>query len=191
MAHFTDGTNDFTADKGLTRAVTPKFHSVVFGDGYEQRAIRGINNFDESYSFNFNNRTSTEANNIISFFESKNGVTLFVFAPPHLGSKTATTSFSGTTITSSGLDTTVLSPSTPSHILITDSTDNDGGYTLDQTSANSATTLTTIASLTTETDTANVVIQAGIAVVCQTWNHNYAYDGFYTVTGTFRRVYEP
>ena len=192
MAHFTDGTNDFTADKGLSRTTTPSIFIQKFGDGYEQRLARGINPLTQAYSASFTSRTRAEAINIINFFEDKNAVTSFVFAPPELGSKTAETSFSSAVITSSGLDTTVLSPSTPSHILVTGSTNNDGGYTLDQssTATNSATVLTTTASFTTETNAADVLIQAGVKVVCSDWNLSYDYGDFYSVSATFRRVYE-
>ena len=192
MAHFTDGTNDFTADKSLTQTTTPRIFSQIFGDGYEQRLSRGINPLDQSYAVSFTNRTRAEAINLINFFEDKNAVTKFIFAPPELGSKTATTSFSSNTITSSGLDTTVLSPSTPSHILVTGSASNDGGYTLNQasTATNNATTLTVTSSLTTEVSTANVIIQAGIAVVCSDWSLNYDYGDYYSVSGSFERVYE-
>ncbi len=192
MAHFTDGTNDFTADKSLTQTTTPRIFSQIFGDGYEQRLSRGINPLDQSYAVSFTNRTRAEAINLINFFEDKNAVTSFVFAPPELGSKTATTSFSGKAITSSGLDTTVLSPSTPTHILVTASAGNDTGYIIDQssTATNNATTLTVTSSLTSENNTANVVIQAGIAVVCSNWDLTYDYGDYYSVSGTFRRVYD-
>jgi len=190
MAHFTDGTNDFTADKSLSRKTTPSIFIQKFGDGYEQRLARGINPFTEAYSASFTTRTRAEAINIINFFEDKNAVTSFVFAPPELGSKTATTSFSSTVITSSGLDTTVLSPSTPSHILVTGSNSNDGGYTLDSTGTNSATILTVTSSLSSETNTADVLIQAGIKVVCPDWSLTYDFGEYYTVSATFNRVYE-
>ena len=100
MASFTDGTNDFTVDKALTETTTASTFTHTFGDGYEQRLARGINAKDQSYAVSFINRTRAEANNIITFFENKGAVTSFVFALPHLGDKTATTSFTGTTITS-------------------------------------------------------------------------------------------
>ena len=192
MAHFTDGTNDFTADKGLSRTTTPRVLTATFGDGFEQRLIDGINPLKETYAVSFTNRTRAEAINIINFFEDKNAVTSFVFAPPELGSKTAETSFSSTVITSSGLDTTVLSPSIPTHVLVTGSTNNDGGYTLDQssTATNNATTLTTTASFTSETNAADVLIQAGIKVVCPSWDLTYDYGDYYSVSAEFNRVYE-
>ena len=99
MAHFTDGTNDFTADKSLTKSTKPNVLLVEFGDGYEQRIIKGINPFIETYSVSFANRTRTESLNIIRFFEDKKAVTKFVFAPPDLGNKEATTSFNTKAIT--------------------------------------------------------------------------------------------
>ena len=104
MAHFTDGTNDFTADKTLTESTAPDLFIHTFGDGYEQRLTRGINPLGQTYAVSFVTRTSTEANNIITFFEDKGGVTSFVFAPPHLGSKTNQTSFSGKVISSTGFN---------------------------------------------------------------------------------------
>ena len=92
MAHFTDGTNDFTADKALSQTTTPSIFIQEFGDGYEQRLARGINPLTQSYSASFTSRTRAEAINIINFFEDKNAVTSFVFAPPELGSKTTETS---------------------------------------------------------------------------------------------------
>lgn len=191
MAHFTDGTNDFTADKSIGQQSAPDIFIQTFGDGYEQRLGRGINALSQSYTVSFVTRTNTEINNIVTFLEDKGGVTSFVFAPPHLGSKTATTSFSGKAITSSGLNATVLSPSTPTHILVTDSTNNDGGYTIDSTGTNNDTTLTLTSSLTSESNTASVVIQAGIKVVCNDWKRTYDYDEYYSLSATFRRVYEP
>ncbi len=190
MASFTDGTNDFTVDKAVSETTAPNVFIHTFGDGYEQRLARGINANDQTYAVSFITRTKAEANNIITFFEDKGGVTSFVFAPPHLGDKTATTSFSGTTITSSGLSSTVLSPSIPTHILVTGSSNNDGGYSIDATATNNNTQIVVTDSLTTESNTANVSIQAGIKVVCSDWSRTYDYDEYYSVAGSFRRVYE-
>jgi phage-related protein len=190
MAHFTDGTNDFTADKSLTENTTPNTFIQTFGDGYEQRLRRGINSLGKSYTVTFINRTKAEANNIISFFESKGAVDSFVFAPPHLGSKTNQTSFSGKVISSTGFNASLLAPTNPSHILVTGSSGNDGGYTLDATGTINNTTLTVTETLSTETNTASVTISAGIKVVCSEWQRTYDYDDYYSVSGTFRRVFE-
>ena len=190
MAHFTDGTNDFTADKALGRTSKPRVLIQGFGDGYQQRIAAGINTLEENFAVSFSTRTAAEAKNINSFFEDKAGVTAFVFAPPHLGSKTATTTFSGKVITSSGLNATVLSPSHPTHVLVTDSNNNDGGYTIDATGTNNDTTLTLTSSLTSESNTSSVILQAGIKVVCDDWQMTFEYADYYSVSGNFRRVYE-
>jgi len=79
-------------DKSLTRSSNPRIFIQTFGDGYEQRLGRGINPLDQSYAVSFVNRTRAEGINLINFFEDKNAVTSFVFAPPELGSKTTETS---------------------------------------------------------------------------------------------------
>tara|TARA_R100000152_G_C6781423_1_gene215867 strand:+ start:63 stop:638 length:576 start_codon:yes stop_codon:yes gene_type:complete len=190
MANFTDGTNDFSVDKALSETTTPVIFLQSFGDGYEQRLRRGINPLQQNYAVSFTTRTSTEANNIISFFESKGAVDSFVFAPPHLGSKTNQTSFSGKVISSTGFNASLLAPTNPTHILVTGSSGNDGGYTLDATGTIDNTTLTVTETLTTESNTANVTIKAGIKVVCSDWSRTYDYGDYYSVAATFRRVYE-
>ena len=44
------GTGDYTIDRGLTRRVTPRIIKFQYGDGYEQRALQGINPLDEVYA---------------------------------------------------------------------------------------------------------------------------------------------
>ena len=50
MAHFTDGTNDFTADKALGRTSKPRVLIQGFGDGYQQRIAAGINTLEENFA---------------------------------------------------------------------------------------------------------------------------------------------
>ena len=60
----------------------PKINEAIFGDGYSQRTPQGINNNPEVWddlSFIYDD---TICNNIISFFESKNGVSSFTWQPP-------------------------------------------------------------------------------------------------------------
>ena len=73
-----DGTNPtseafFTADRGLSRVVKHRVLTAKFGDGYEQRVRDGINTKDDEFTANFNNRTSTEANNLAAFFDRQAG----------------------------------------------------------------------------------------------------------------------
>jgi phage-related protein len=66
-----------TFDRGLSRQSQPRILQVSFGDGYEQRAIDGINSIEETFSASFNNRDYLELNLIRKFFELKAGVTNF------------------------------------------------------------------------------------------------------------------
>ena len=69
-------------DKMLSRKSTPKVNIAKFGDGYEQRLQRGINPLEETYSVSFVNRPKEDIDDIIAFFESKGGVTSFLFTIP-------------------------------------------------------------------------------------------------------------
>jgi len=73
---------EFTPDKTLSRTVTPKMHMAKFGDGYEQRARKGLNSLDESFDVTFSNRTLTESQQLVEFFAAVLGVTSFTFTIP-------------------------------------------------------------------------------------------------------------
>jgi len=107
-------------DKTMTRKSAPKVLKAVFGDGYEQRVVNGINNIHETYSVSFRNRTKASIDDIVDFFDTKAGVTKFPFIIP---------------------DT------------------NSGG-------------------------------EQTVQVVCDDYSTNFEYDDFYSLTATFRRVYE-
>ena len=69
-------------DRNLTKTSKPRVLKATFGDGYEQRLIDGINNIVQSFSISFNNREKEEIDDIIAFFDSKNGVTAFNYTYP-------------------------------------------------------------------------------------------------------------
>ena len=97
---FTDLTStNRKPDKGYTRQTTPKVLTAQFGDGYSQRLIDGINPLKETINVTFNTRDKGEIDHIISFFESKGGVSSFTFtvnqqyyASPGVTSETDVTS---------------------------------------------------------------------------------------------------
>ena len=66
-------------DKGYTRQTQPRVLTAQFGDGYSQRLIDGINPLQETINVSFKTREKAEIDHIISFFESKGGVTAFTF----------------------------------------------------------------------------------------------------------------
>jgi len=76
-----DGTA-YVPDRNIQRTSKPNVHKIQFGDGYEQRLQRGINNLMETYQISFNNRPNSEIDTIIDFFDLKAGVTAFDFTVP-------------------------------------------------------------------------------------------------------------
>ena len=77
---FTDLTStNRKPDKGYTRQTTPRALIAQFGDGYSQRLIDGINPLMETINVSFSTRDKEEIDHIISFFESKGGVSSFTF----------------------------------------------------------------------------------------------------------------
>lgn len=73
---------EFTPDKSATISNTPKLAKAVFGDGYEQRARKGINSMQTTYSVTFSNRTLSEAQELSRFFDEVLGVSAFNFTLP-------------------------------------------------------------------------------------------------------------
>ncbi len=81
-----DGTNTssqrVTPDRTLKRDIKPRVLKLSFGDGYEQRAVNGINNIDETYDVSFRLRKKEEIDAIIATFTAKAGVSSFLFTIP-------------------------------------------------------------------------------------------------------------
>ena len=81
-----NGVDYATPDKTLTRDTTPNVLVQKFGDGYEQRAINGINNIKETYALSFRTRTKAFIDDVSSFLDGTNGVTKFTFRFPDTNS---------------------------------------------------------------------------------------------------------
>lgn len=75
-----------TPDKSMTRSTKPQVLIASFGDGYEQRAIDGINHFKETYVATFRTRPESEIDDIVTYLESTNGVADFDFTFPDTNS---------------------------------------------------------------------------------------------------------
>ena len=69
-------------DRGFTKKTKPNVRKVSFGDGYEQRKIRGINNMIDTYDLRFSNRPNTETDDLEAFFIEQAGVSKFTFTIP-------------------------------------------------------------------------------------------------------------
>lgn len=79
------GSLQIIPDKGLGRTFTPRVSKVSFGDGYEQRRKDGINAIAETFSVQIQNKTDTEIQHIVDFFNSLNGVSSFNLTLPKDG----------------------------------------------------------------------------------------------------------
>ncbi len=66
-------TRIIVADRGLNRQIEFSLLMAKFGDGYEQRAVDGINSKQELFGLSFKNRDYKEANLIAAFFDLKRG----------------------------------------------------------------------------------------------------------------------
>lgn len=68
--------------KGYTKTPSVALRQISFGDGYSQRAPKGINNITYTWSVTFVNRPYAEANAIEDFFIDKGGWAHFLWTPP-------------------------------------------------------------------------------------------------------------
>ena len=62
--------------------------TAKFGDGYEQRAVDGINNLAETYTLTFKTRPKADIDDIVAFLDSKQNVTKFTLTLPDTNNTT-------------------------------------------------------------------------------------------------------
>ena len=84
------GSTYATPDKQLTKTSNPRVLTAKFGDGYEQRAVDGINNLNETYNLTFKTRLKAEIDDIVAFLDSKQNVTKFTLTLPDTNNTTRT-----------------------------------------------------------------------------------------------------
>lgn len=77
MATFT-----YTPSFEATESSQPRIRKTQFGDGYEQRIQFGLNANPKEWSLTFANRTDTERDQILSFFDARGGYESFDWTPP-------------------------------------------------------------------------------------------------------------
>ena len=82
------GSTYATPDKQLTKASTPRVLTAKFGDGYEQRAVDGINNLAETFTLTFKTRPKADIDDIVAFLDSKQNVTKFTLTLPDTNNTT-------------------------------------------------------------------------------------------------------
>lgn len=87
-----DGVTYVTPDKRMNKARQHRVLLASFGDGYEQRALDGINFNQDSFTVAFINRPKAEIDDISAFLSGKKGVTSFTFTYPDDNAMTKETS---------------------------------------------------------------------------------------------------
>ena len=60
----------------------PHVRKMQFGDGYEQRIQIGLNANPKEWNLTFSNRTDTERDAILSFFDARGGTESFDWTSP-------------------------------------------------------------------------------------------------------------
>ena len=73
--NITGFTGSVMFDKGASEKPKPRVLKAQFGDGYELRAVHGINNTPRTFSLSFNNRTKEDIDKLYNFFISLASVT--------------------------------------------------------------------------------------------------------------------
>ena len=81
-------TRTIRPDNDFQRNMIPAVKTAKFGDGYEQRGRKGINNIEQTFAMQFKNRDKADADDIVKFFDDKAGVTSFIFTYPDINSST-------------------------------------------------------------------------------------------------------
>lgn len=185
-----DSGNAFSVDKSSTQSNKPRIRRFSFGDGYEQRIADGINNLQQTFDVRFINRTETEMDNLIDFFETKNSITPFAYSPPNFPSSSVTGgSFTSATGIIAGSGFTGLYDE--GWVIVQGSTLNDKGYSVDSTSANSATNIYVFEPTLTDDTGENFTVHKAIGVICEEWSVVIPQSTVVSVTAKFKRVYEP
>jgi len=77
-----DATVGIDPSQYFKKTSQPRIREISYGDGYAQRISDGINNFKESWSLSFTNRTISDVNTMSAFLTARNGVESFTWTPP-------------------------------------------------------------------------------------------------------------
>ena len=189
-------TDKVRADKNLHRQANPRVRVAQFGEGYQQRAIDGINNIVDTYSLMFSNREKIEADDIMAFFDTKAGVTAFDFTIPDTNSTTTVTAV---------VDLGGESPSSTTTYTLDAATTNldiSPGATVTGSGVSGTVKVSSISGVSLTLDTAQTIAdnvtltftnpnERTIKVICTKWDLMYVSGDYYTINTSFERVYEP
>lgn len=72
----------FTPSYEATEISKPKVRKTAFGDSYEQRIRFGLNTNLKEWQLVFENRTTTERDQIVAFLDGQGGAESFDWTPP-------------------------------------------------------------------------------------------------------------
>lgn len=189
-------TDKVRADKNLHRQANPRVRVAQFGEGYQQRAIDGINNIVDTYSLMFSNREKIEADDIMTFFDTKAGVTAFDFTIPDTNSTTTVTAV---------VDLGGESPSSTTAYTLDAATTNldiSPGATVTGSGISGTVKVGGISGVNLTLDTAQTIAdnvtltfsnpnEKTIKVICETWAMTYSSGDYYSIQANFKRVFEP
>jgi phage-related protein len=179
-------------DRSLSATSTSNIRTARFGDGYEQRAVSGINSLSQEYAISLMNRSKTEVDDIIAFFETKKGVTAFNFTIPDTNSTSATTGTTGGSHDTS--NSLVLTLSTANPNISTGSVVTGSGVS--GTVTVTAVSGTSVTVSTAQSINTNIILtftnqnEKTFKVICADWNVVYGNTDLRSINTTFRRVYE-
>ena len=187
-------------DKTLSRQAAPRVRVAQFGEGYQQRAIDGINNIVDTYAIMFSNREKIEADDILAFFDTKAAVTAFDFTIPDTNSTTTATGTvdlagqSPSSTKSYTLDDVITNLEISSDATVT----GEGiSGTVKVSGLSGGTSGTALTLDTAQTIADNKVLtftnpnEKTIKVICETWSMVYSSRDYYTINANFKRVFEP
>lgn len=75
-------TFSYTPSYEATEVSKPRVRRTQFNDGYEHRIRFGLNTDAKEWQLQFNNRTDTERENIVTFLQTQGGALSFDWTPP-------------------------------------------------------------------------------------------------------------
>ena len=172
-------------DKSLSRSATTSVRVAKFGDGYQQRVADGLNSIAALFSITLANRSKTDIDDIVAFFELNRGVTSFNF-----------TTYSGNTGTtpSSGASHAVTMNASQNNLNISVGASVAGGGMPADSVVTGVTGANVVLSTSQDIDGLALTFtnpnERTVKVICAQWDVTYSNSSFYNLNTSFERVFE-
>ena len=180
-------------DKSLSRSATTSVRVAKFGDGYQQRVADGLNSIAALFSITLANRSKTDIDDIVAFFELNRGVTSFNFTYPDTNS---TSTYSGNTGTtpSSGASHAVTMNASQNNLNISVGASVAGGGMPADSVVTGVTGANVVLSTSQDIDGLALTFtnpnERTVKVICAQWDVTYSNSSFYNLNTSFERVFE-